>query len=163
MGYINPILGYAGRTLVGFILALFFGAVGVVVARMALVLFGLTSWESWFFSFMAGASVGAGIGSLVAWLWLRNTGRAFLAILFVMAILAGAIGGWGGYSIGEGIQVECCGRRDVGAQELTVLGATIGANLTALCVAILGHIIPQARRSGHNRGSYSGPTRSWGH
>ena len=150
MEYLNLIMGYAGRTLVGFTLALLFGAVGVVVARMALVFFGLTSWGSWFFLFMAGASVGAGIGSLVAWLWLRNTGRAFMAILFVMAILAGAIGGWGGYSFGEGIEVECCSKRDVGAQELTVLGATIGANLMALCVAISRHMIPQARQSGQN-------------
>ena len=73
-----------------------------------------------------------------------------MAILFVMAILAGAIGGWGGYSFGESIEVECCGKRNVGAQELTVLGATIGANLMALCVAISGHMIPQARRSGQN-------------
>ena len=150
MANLYPILGYTGRTMLGFVLALFFGAVGVVISRMALVFFGLISWEAWFFSFMAGASIGAGIGSLIAWLWFRNTGRAFTAIMFLLAILAGAIGGWGGYSYGAGIDVECCAGRDVGAQELTVLGAAIGANLMALCVAISGHLIPRTRRSAQN-------------
>ena len=121
-----------------------------MIARMALVFFGLISWEAWFFLFMAGASIGAGIGSLLAWLWLGNTGRAFTAIMFLLVVLAGGIGGWGGYSYGEGIEVECCAARDVGAQELTVLGAAIGANLMALCVAISGRLIPRARRSTQN-------------
>ena len=136
--------------MLGFVLALFFGAVGVVVARMALVFFGLVSWGAWFSLFMAGASIGAGIGSLIAWLWFRNTGRAFTAIMFLLAVPAGAIGGWGGYSYGAGIDVECCAGRDVGAQELTVLGATIGANLMALGVAISGHLILRTRQSAQN-------------
>lgn len=144
------ILGYTGRTMLGLLLAPFFGAVGVVIARMALVFFGLVSWEAWFFSFMAGASIGAGIGSLIAWLWFRNTNRTFTAIMFLLAILAGAIGGWSGYSYGAGIEVDCCAGRDMGAQELTVLGATIGANLMALCVAISGRLIPRARWNAEN-------------
>lgn len=79
--------------MLGLLLAPFFGAVGVVIARMALVFFGLVSWEAWFFLFMAGASIGAGIGGLIAWLWFRNTSRTFTAIMFLLAILAGAIGG----------------------------------------------------------------------
>ncbi len=143
-------MGYTVRTMLGFVLALFLGAVGVVIARMALVFFGLISWEAWFSLFMAGASIGAGIGSLIAWLWLRDTGRAFTAIMFLLAVLAGAIGGWGGYSYGAGIEVECCVGRDVGAQELTILGAAILANLMALGVAISGQLISRTKRSAQN-------------
>ena len=67
--------------------------------------------------------------------------------MLFLAILAGAIGGWGGYSYGATIEVECCARRDVGAQELTVLGATIGANFMALCVAVTGHLVLRGRRN----------------
>ncbi len=145
-----PVLGYTVRTMLGFVLALFLGAVGVVIARMALVFFGLISWEAWFSLLMAGASIGAGAGSLLAWLWLGNTGRAFTAIMFLLVVLAGGIGGWGGYSYGEGIEVECCVGRDVGAQELTILGAAILANLMALGVAISGQLISRTKRSAQN-------------
>ena len=136
--------------MLGFVLALFLGAVGVVIARMALVFFGLVSWGAWFSLFMGGAGVGAGVGSLLAWLWLGNTGRAFTGIMFLLVVLAGAIGGWGGYSYGKTIEVECCASRDVGAQELTILGAAILANLMALGVAISGRLISRTRRSTQN-------------
>ena len=158
-----PVLGYTVRTMLGFVLALFLGAVGVVIARMALVFFGLISWEAWFFLFMAGAGIGAGTGSLLPWLRLGNTGRSFTAIMFLLVVLAGAIGGLGGYGYGEGIEVECCGRRDVGAQELTVLGAAISASLMALAVAISGRLISRKRRGAQIGRSHGGPALSQGH
>ena len=80
------VFGYTVRTSIGLVLALFLGGVGVIVARMALVFFGLISWGAWFSTLLAGASVGAGVSCLIAWMWLRHSSRAFSATLLVLAV-----------------------------------------------------------------------------
>jgi hypothetical protein len=147
MEILNPILGYAGRTIMGVGLALVFAAIGVALSRMAIVFLGLISWEAFFSSFMAGVSIGAGLGSLIAWLWLRHTGRGFVVTLFLLAILGGALGGWGGYIYyGVGYEIECCARKTIVPQAFAVLGATLGANLMALCFGVTAHQVLRNRR-----------------
>ena len=150
------LLGYALRLIVGIILALVLGVLGVIIGRMALVFFGLISWGAWFSSILGGASIGAGLGCLIAWLWLRHSTRVFSTTLLMLAILAGAAGGWGGYWYGQTIEVPCCVGRDVGAQEFTVFGATAGANLMSLCVAVTGHLVLGRRRLSISRGTSEG-------
>ena len=148
MEIVNPILGYAGRTIIGVGLALVLAVIGVVLSRMAIVFLGLISWEAFFSSFMAGVSIGAGLGSLIAWLWLRHTGRVFTVTLLLLAILGGALGGWGGYIYyGVGYEVECCARKTIVPQAFAVLGATLGANLMALCFGVTGQLVLRNRRS----------------
>ena len=148
MEILYPIVGYTGRTIIGVVLALVLATLGVVLGRAVIVFLGLASWGAFFSSFMAGVSIGAGLGSLIAWLWLRHTGRVFIATLFLLAILGGALGGWGGYIYyGVGYEVECCGRRTLVPQVFAVLGATLGANLVALCFGVAGHLFLRNRRS----------------
>ena len=146
MEKIYPILGYSGRTLLGFALAILLGALGVGIGRGVMLFFGLISVEAMFFLLMAGAGIGAGVGSLMAWLWLKHSGRVFAVTLLLLGILAGAIGGWGGYSYGAGYDWGCCARPDMGSEAFTILGATAGANLMALSVVVIGHLILGSRR-----------------
>ncbi|MFQ6026475.1 MAG: hypothetical protein ACE5Q6_03050 [Dehalococcoidia bacterium] len=151
MEILNPMLGYAGRTFIGLILALVLATLGVILGRMAIVFLGFISFEAFFSSFLAGVSIGAGVGSLIAWLWLRHTGPVFAATLLLLAILGGALGGWGGYIYyGVGYEVECCARKTIVPQVFAVLGATLGANLMALCFGVTGHLVLRNRRSTHN-------------
>jgi hypothetical protein len=87
--------------MLGIGLALVLGVAGIVIARLGYVFFGLTSWTVWFALFLAGAGLGAGIGSLLAWLGLNPLPRAIIVAALLLAVLAGVAGGWGAYSFGR--------------------------------------------------------------
>ena len=143
---LHPFIGYISRAALGIGLALVFAAVGVVLARMGLLLFGFTSWAAWLSMLIGGAGCGAGIGSLLAWLWLKSTGSVFTALLALVAIGAGIAGGWFGYSYGAGVETECCASPDIGPIAYTVLGAVIGANLAAVPYSVIGQLVIRALR-----------------
>ena len=134
---LHPVIGYLGRAALGLGLALVLAVVGVVLARMGLVLFGLISWTAWFTLFVAGAGLGAGLGGWLAWLWQKGAGAGFTALLLLLALAAGIIGAWGGYYYGASQVPECCASPAMGPVAYTVLGAMVGANLVVLLIAAL--------------------------
>ena len=148
---LSPVIGYAGRVALGLGMALVFAAVGVVLARMSLVLFGLTSWSAWFTLFVSGAGLGAGIGSLLAWMWLKSVGSGFTAILFLVVVVAGVAGGLGGYHYGAGLEPECCASPEMGPIAYTVLGAVAVSNVTALLFGVIGQTVLRGMRRAQSR------------
>jgi hypothetical protein len=146
MDNLNLILGYAGRTALGTSLAVVFATVGVILARMTVVLFSLLSWQAWFTLWIAGVSIGAGAGALIAWLWLRHAGRVFTGTLLLLAILAGVVGALSAHAIGANIELEWWAGHAMDARGYTIIGAAIGANLMALGFGGGGHLILRNRR-----------------
>ncbi len=143
---LGPFPGYIGRAALGVGLALVLAAVGVVLARMGLLLFGFTSWAAWLTLLVAGAGGGAGAGSLLAWLWVKGFGPGSVAALAVLAIGAGLAGGWFGFSYGTGVEPECCASPTIGPIAYTVLGAVAGANLAAALYGVVGQTVLRGLR-----------------
>ena len=100
--------GYAGRTLLGLGFALVLGGLGVMLGRMGLLLFGVTSWFGWLSMLVGGIGIGAGLGAVIAWLWVKGTGPTFSVILGIIAVAAGIVGAWYGFVYGTGVEPECC-------------------------------------------------------
>ena len=130
--------GYVGRTALGIGFALVFGAVGVVLGRMGLLLFGVTSWFGWLALLVGGIGIGAGLGSATAWLWLKGMGSIFTAILVPVAVIAGVGGAWYAFLYGTGVEPECCASPDLGPIAYSILGAVLFANTATLLLGIAG-------------------------
>ncbi len=147
------LLSYGGRLALGVGMALVMAALGVILARMGLLLFGLTSWLAWLTLLIAGAGVGAGLGSAGAWLGLKGAGLRFAAALATLALAAGIGGSWFAYQFGAGVEPACCASPDMGPIAYAVLGATVAANLAALIAGAGGQSILRAwRRRGQPTG-----------
>ena len=146
---LNSLAGYIGRGLLGLGLALVLATVGVILARMGLLLFGLTSWSAWLTILVVGAGLGAGLGSAAAWLWLKGLGVKFTLALAGLALAAGVAGAWYAYHYGAGVEPECCASPTMGPIAYTILGATLGASLAATLAGITGRSILLAWRRGH--------------
>ena len=130
--------GYAGRTLLGVGFALVLAGLGVMLGRMGLLLFGVTSWFGWLSMLVGGIGIGAGLGAVTAWLWLKGTGPTFSVFLGVIAVAAGIGGAWYGFVYGTGVEPECCASPDMGPLAYSVLGSILGANAATLVVGISG-------------------------
>ena len=138
--------GYAGRTLLGIGLALVLAGLGVILGRMGLLLFGVTSWFGWLAMLVGGIGMGAGLGTVTAWLWLRGTGNVFSVFLGFIAVAAGVVGGWYGFLYGTGVEPECCASPDMGPMAYAVLGAVLCSNAATMFVAISGQAAVRAFR-----------------
>ena len=132
------VTGYAGRTVLGVGLALVLAGLGVILGRMGLLLFGVTSWFGWLAMLVGGIGVGAGLGAVTAWLWLKGTGSVFSFFLGLIAVAAGIGGGWYGFVYGTGVEPECCASPDMGPMAYAVVGAVLASNAVALVFGVLG-------------------------
>ncbi len=144
---IQNIVGYVIRAALGTGMAVVLAAVGVVLARMGLLLFGLTSWNAWLAMLVVGAGVGAGLGSGTAWLWLKGMGSASTACLFILALAAGVCGSWLAYQYGAGVKPECCASPEMGPIAYAIVGAVLASSGTALVCGVVGQNIGRALRS----------------
>ncbi len=132
------LVGYLGRTALGLGLALVAAGLGVVLARMGLLLFGITSWAGWLATLLGGIGLGAGLGSLTAWLWLKGMGKAFYSCITLAAVTAGVAGAWIAFRYGSGVEPECCASPTMGPLAYAVTGAVILANLATLLLGVTG-------------------------
>lgn len=132
--------GYAGRTALGIGFALVLGAVGVVLGRMGVLMFGVTSWFGWLALLVGGIGVGAGLGSATAWLWLKGMGAVFTVILVPTAVIAGICGAWYAFLYGTGVEPECCASPDMGPIAYSILGAVLVSNIVTLLLGVAGQM-----------------------
>ena len=130
--------GYLGRTALGIGLALVAAGIGVILARMGLLLFGVTSWVGWLAMLLGGIGLGAGLGSVTAWLWLKGMGSAFSSFLALVAVTAGVGGAWVAFRYGTGVETECCASPTMGPLAYAVVGAVILSNLATLGCGVTG-------------------------
>ena len=147
--------GYAGRTVLGIGFALVFAGLGVILGRMGLLLFGVTSWFGWVAMLVGGIGLGAGLGSAAAWLWLKGTGPVFSLSLGVIAAAAGISGGWFAFVYGTGVKPECCASPEMGPISYAVLGAVIFSNAVTLLGGVAGQVAIRFLR--RRQGTLSSP------
>ena len=148
--------GYAGRTALGIGFALVLAGVGVILGRMGILLFGVTSWYGWLGMLVGGIGLGAGLGSLTAWLWLKGTGPVFSVFLGFMAVAAGISGAWFAFLYGTGVKPECCASPDMGPIAYSILGAISCSNAAALVFGISGQAVVRTLR--RKRSPLASPT-----
>ena len=135
-----------GRSLLGLGMALVFSVLGIILGRMGVLLFGITSWTGWLAMLIAGAGIGAAFGSVAAWLWLKGLGTRFTISLALVAVAAGVVGSWLAYGYGSGAEGECCASPDMGPIAYAALGAVISSNVACLVCAAVGQTIVRVRR-----------------
>lgn len=150
------LVGYAGRTALGIGFALVLAGVGLILGRMGLLLFGVTSWFGWLALLLGGIGVGAGLGSVAAWLWLKGMGHLFSGFLALVAVAAGCCGAWLAFRYGAGVEPECCASPDLGPIAYAILGAVLFANAATVLCGIAGQTVSRSLR--HRRGNFGSPS-----
>ncbi|CAI7999366.1 hypothetical protein GBAR_LOCUS2696 [Geodia barretti] len=152
--FIQNLVGYVIRAALGTGMAVVMAAVGVVLARMGLLLFGLTSWNAWLAMLVVGAGVGAGLGSGTAWLWLKGMGSASTASCLLPSTIwpfccrpRESSGSWLAYQYGAGVKPECCASPEMGPIAYAIVGAVLASSGTALVSGVVGQNIGRALRS----------------
>lgn len=138
--------GYLGRTALGVGLALVAAGLGVILARMGLLLFGVTSWVGWLAMLLGGIGLGAGLGSVTAWLWLKGMGTVFSSFLALVAVTAGVGGAWIAFRYGTGVEPECCASPTMGPLAYAVIGSVILSNLATLVGGVTGQTVARILR-----------------
>jgi len=121
------VIGVGARAVLGVGIALVFSTAAVVLARLVYLFFGLTAWNTWLAMLVVSGGIGAAAGGVVI---LGNAGPSsrtfkFFALVLLMAV-AGIVGALGGFSFGDGRQVQCCARPDMGPAAYSIIGATLG-------------------------------------
>lgn len=140
------LVGYLGRVAVGVGLALVAAGLGVILARMGLLLFGVTSWMGWLAMLLGGIGTGAGLGSVVAWLWLKGMGSFFSSFLTLTAIAAGVSGAWIAFRYGAGVEPECCASPTMGPLAYAIVGAVIFSNVVTTACGVTGQTLVRVLR-----------------
>lgn len=147
----DVLIAFLGRSLLGLGMALVFSVLGIIVGRMGVLLFGVTSWNGWLIMLIAGAGIGAAFGSVGAWLWLKGLGTRFTISLAIIAGASGVMGSWLAYGYGAGVQGECCASPDMGPIAYAALGAVAGSNVASLVCAAVGQTTIRLRRASRMR------------
>ena len=156
MGWSAPVLIGLGRALLGTLLAGILSVVGIGIAGGGFVFFGAVSHTTLLFLFMTGAGIGAGVGSIGAWLRIdRAPPLPMLLGTGLVLVLAGIGGAWGGFQVGAAQDVECCVGPTISPITFTALGATVGSNVAAVAVVVGQGIRSRMRRAKDNRGRES--------
>ena len=85
---------------------------------------------------MFSAGLGAGAGSLLAWMQVdRRNNRAQVATA-IMVVATGILGAWLGYVYGSNREIECCAMPTTSPVYYTALGATLGANVAVATISL---------------------------
>ena len=138
MHQLDLLIGFAARAGLGLGLALIFSTVAIVVAWLTYLFFGLTSWGAWFAMFVLSGGIGAAAGSAVIVGGTGPSGRILgFAVLLLLMVAAGVAGALGGFSFGDGREVACCARPDMGPLAYSVIGATLAAGGAGVLVRAL--------------------------
>ncbi|MCI0860200.1 MAG: hypothetical protein J4N81_15840 [Chloroflexi bacterium] len=146
MEWLQPVLVLSVRSFLGLLMGASLGLLGVGVGWASFVFFGASSGDTLLILLMGGAAVGSAGGSFLAWLNLDyNTGLKLVgkAVLFLLAAIAGA---WGGFQYSSVREIPCCAKADITPITYFVLGAVVATNVVALALRLTGLGLPSLRR-----------------
>ena len=142
----RTILVLAGRTLLGFLMAMSLGPLGAGIGWALYVFSGAMSLNTLLGLLMGGAAVGAAAGVLLAWLRFDYNSPLWLGATAVVLLLAALAGAWGGYQYGAVQEVPCCAGPDITPIAYVALGAAVTANGMGLVLSITRQVITSLRR-----------------
>ena len=144
---LGPAVLLAGRIALGSGLALVLAMFSIGVAWAIFMFSGSQSLATWLVALMFSAGLGAGAGSVLAWLRLdrRNTPVRILTVILV--VTAGTLGACIGYDYGSNREIECCAMPTVSPVYYTALGGTLGANVAAVTIALVREFVETRGRT----------------
>ena len=119
---------FAGRFVLGFGLAIVFSMVGLAIAWGLFIFSGASERSTFMIMSMSGGGIGAGLGPSIAWIRLDHQHKAMFAVILLLCVAGGVIGGMLGYQFGANREYECCAEPSTTPFTHTAFGATIGAN-----------------------------------
>ena len=143
----GPAILLAGRSALGVGLGAVAATFCIAVAWGLFIFSGSQSLIIWLASLMFSAGIGAWAGSQIAWLQLDggNSSRSFA--MAIPAVVIGTISAWIGFYYGSNQEFECCAMPTVTPVYYTVIGATIGANLSVISASFLKRFIDMKVRT----------------
>ena len=159
---VQPTLVFVGRILFGVLLSAVLSMIGIGIGWGMFVFFGAVSQTTLLILFMSGGGIGAALGSVGV--LLRIDSVPALPQLFgigLVLVLAGIGGAYGGFQYGAAQEIECCVGPAITPITYTALGATTGANLAAIAMAV-GQGVRRAGRVTSRSGLDSPPASSAG-
>lgn len=141
------LLVLAGRIALGVGLGLFSTTISVAVAWGLFIFSGSQSLVIWTAVLIFSAGVGAGAGSLLAWLQLDRGNNPERVVTAITVVAISMLSAWIGYYYGSNREIECCAMRTVTPVYYTALGATLGANLAVVTTSLFRGSIERRRRT----------------
>lgn len=137
MDIVQPVLVLAGRTVLGLLLSCVFSVIGIGIAWAMFVFLGAAAHTTLLIVFMAGAGLGAGLGSYIAFFRVDWAPPAPALAAMVLALVVGGMGGaWGGFQFGANQEVACCVGPAITPITYTAMGASAATNAVALAMGI---------------------------
>ena len=137
MDIVQPVMVLAGRTVLGLLLSSVFSVIGIGIAWAMFVFFGAAAHTTLLIVFMAGASLGAGLGSYIAFFRVDWAPPApTMAAMGLVLMLLGIGGAWGGFQFGANQEVACCVGPAITPITYTAMGASAATNAVALAMGI---------------------------
>ena len=143
----RTILVLAGRTLLGFLVAMSLGLLGAGIGWAMYVFSGAVSLNTLLGLLMGGAAVGAAAGVLLAWLRLDYNSPLWLGATAVILLLAALAGAWGGYQYGAVQEVPCCAGPEITPIAYVSLGAAAVAGGIGLALNIARQVVTSLKRN----------------
>ena len=144
---LGPALLVVGRIALGGGLGLVFAIFSIGVAWGTFLFSGSQSLTIWLASLMFSAGLGAGAGSLPAWMRLDRRNTPVLLVTAIPAVAAGTLGAWLGYQYGSNREIECCAMPTVSPAYYTALGATLGANVAVVTISLFREFFERRTRT----------------
>lgn len=114
--------------------------ISIAVAWGLYLFSGSHSLTVWLAMLMFSAGVGAGAGSLLAWMQLDRGTDSKRMVTVISVVVIGVLSAWLGYHYGSNREIECCAISSTTPIYYTAIGATIGTNIALIAIFLMRKI-----------------------
>ena len=136
MGMSDYIPVFAGRILLGVLLAVSLGPLGAGLGWILYVFSGAVTRLTLLVLLMGGTALGAAAGVFVAWLNTDHNSLRWMGIATAVFLAAASVGAWVGFQYGAMQEVPCCAGPDITPVVYIALGAAAVANVAGLLMGV---------------------------
>ena len=129
------------RIIAGLALAMVLSFMGILAAKVLIASASGENWSNWVLRgvWYSGGGLAAGVGSFLAWVP-TGTSRPRFMLIFIVVLLAGLGGAWGGFYYKEYINEDLTAYSIRAVTSTSLFGAGLAANLMAAPIGIVRQI-----------------------
>ena len=126
------------RIVAGLALAMVLSFFGILAAKVLIASAGGEDWSNWLLNLVwySGGGLAAGVGSFLAWIP-TGASRPRILLIFLVLLLAGLGGSWGGYYYKVHINETLVAYSVQAVTSTSLFGAGLAANLMAAPIGIV--------------------------